>query len=193
MSMYDVQSEHSFDVFILCMYIPPKCYVHFRGSTTCTYCKAISPPSPTCRKIPVLDSSPSHRQQSPSYQRGLDSLTSCLDAMFQSKIIEARKYVPSVIQALKSGILSEELVPCLVDRFLQYGVLLSSEQFDLVVKLLNSALVDQQSAMMLLPLTTVIYRVSTVDPHISKLHGTCQFGYVRYVKLIQLRGFGNSI
>lgn len=94
--------------------------------------------------------------------RGLDSLANCLDAMFQSKIVEARKYVPSVIQALKTGILSEELVPSLVVRFLQYGVLLSSEQFDLVVKLLNSALVDQQSAMMLLPLTTVIYRVCSV-------------------------------
>lgn len=80
--------------------------------------------------------------------------------MFESKIIEARKYVPSVIQALKSGILSDELVPELVDRFLQYGVLLSSEQFDLVVRLLNSALVDKQSAMALLPLMTIIYRVS---------------------------------
>ena len=68
--------------------------------------------------------------------------------------------MPSVTQALKSGILSEDLVPALVDCFLQYGVLLSSEQFDLVVKLLNSALVDQQSAMTLLPLMTVIYRVS---------------------------------
>ena len=64
-------------------------------------------------------------------------------------------------------------MPALVDCFLQYGVLLSSEQFDLVVKLLNSALVDQQSAMTLLPLMTVIYQgeffyigyfCSTVNP-----------------------------
>lgn len=113
------------------------------------------------RKIPFLDSTPTHRHHTSMYLRGLDSLYSCLDAMFQSKIIEARKYVPSVIQALKSGILADELVPALVDRFFEYGVLLSSEQFDLVVKLLNSALVDQQSAMMLLPLTTVIYRVGS--------------------------------
>lgn len=110
----------------------------------------------------MLDSTPSHERQSSAYTRGLESLTSCLDALFQSKIIEARKYVPSVIQALKSGILSDVLVPSLVDRFWQYGALLSSEQFDLVVKLLNSALVDERSAVMLLPLTTVIYRVGLV-------------------------------
>ena len=51
------------------------------------------------------------------------------------------------------------LVPELVHRLLDFGVLLSSEQFDLVVKIMNSALVDQTSAMILLPITTIIYRV----------------------------------
>ena len=116
-------------------------------------------PSSLYRTIPLLDCTPTHHRKTSAYTRGLDSLSSCLDAMFQSKIIEARKYIPSVIQALKSGILSDVLVPALVDRFLQYGTLLNSEQFDLIVKLLNSALVDQHSALMLLPLTTIIYRV----------------------------------
>ena len=112
----------------------------------------------------MLEITPTYHRQSSAFTRGLESLTSCLDAMFQSKIIEARKYVPSVIQAFKSGILSDTLVPALVVRFWQFGALLSSEQFDLVVKLLNSALVDEQSAMMLLPLTTVIYRVGVACP-----------------------------
>ena len=109
--------------------------------------------------IPLLEGTPTHRHKSVEYARGVDTLVNCLDAMFQSKIIEARKYVPSLIQSLKSGILSDILMPALVDRFWQYGVLLTSEQFDLVVKLLNSALVDEKSAMTLLPLMTVIYRV----------------------------------
>lgn len=42
---------------------------------------------------------------------------------------------------------------------LDYGVLISSEQFDMIVKIMNSALVDEKVAMVLLPLTTIIYRV----------------------------------
>jgi myotubularin-related protein 5/13 len=92
--------------------------------------------------------------------RDFDALKSCLDAIFHSKIIEARKYVPTVTQALKNGILSDVLVPELVQWFLEFGVLLSSEQFDLIVKFMNCALIDEHSALLLLPLTTIIYRVS---------------------------------
>lgn len=63
-------------------------------------------------------------------------------------------------QALKNGILSDVLVPELVQWFLEFGVLLSSEQFDLIVKFMNCALIDEHSALLLLPLTTIIYRVS---------------------------------
>jgi len=45
---------------------------------------------------------------------------------------------------------------------LDYGVLISSEQFDMIVKIMNSALVDEKVAMVLLPLTTIIYRVGGV-------------------------------
>ena len=89
----------------------------------------------------------------------MEILRNCLDTIFQSKIIEARKYIPSVTQSLKNGTLSIALVPELVHRLLEFGVLLSSDQFDLIVKLLNSALVDEQSAMAVLPLSTIIYRV----------------------------------
>ena len=60
---------------------------------------------------------------------------------------------------LKTGALANALVPELVDRFFKFSALLSTEQFDLVVKLLNGALIDSQSALLLLPLTTFIYRV----------------------------------
>ena len=42
---------------------------------------------------------------------------------------------------------------------MEFGVLLGTEQFDLIVKVMNSALVDEKSAMNLLPMTTIIYRV----------------------------------
>ena len=57
---------------------------------------------------------------------------------------------------------SKALVSELVHRLLDYGVLISSDQFDVIVKVVNSALIDEKVAMMLLPLTTIIYRVSVV-------------------------------
>ena len=54
------------------------------------------------------------------------------------------------------------LVSELVHRLLDFGVLMSSDQFDVIVKVVNSALIDEKVAMMLLPLTTIIYRVSVV-------------------------------
>ena len=56
----------------------------------------------------------------------------------------------------------QTLVSELVHRLLDYGVLISSEQFDMIVKIMNSALVDEKVAMVLLPLTTIIYRVGGV-------------------------------
>ena len=53
-------------------------------------------------------------------------------------------------------------VPELVHRLLEFKVSMSSEQFDLIVKLMNSALVDEKSAMMILPIATIVYRVSGV-------------------------------
>lgn len=61
-----------------------------------------------CSSLPLLENASCHRIRHPTnYLRALDSLRSCLDAIFENKMIEARKYIPSVTQTLKSGILSE--------------------------------------------------------------------------------------
>ena len=39
-------------------------------------------------------------------------------------------------------------------------MLLSSDQFDILVKIINSALTDNKSAIALLPVSTIMYRVS---------------------------------
>ncbi|XP_064399586.1 myotubularin-related protein 5-like isoform X3 [Halichondria panicea] len=122
-------------------------------------------------KIPLLENTPPHKPLSSNFNRHLETLQKCLDAIFHSKIIEARKYIPSVMKDLKTGVLAHVLVPELVERFLQFSALLSSEQFDLVVKLLNSALIDSQSALLLLPLTTIIYR--EVHPGVQQYASTC--------------------
>ena len=81
--------------------------------------------------------------------------------MFQNKILEARKYIPIVTQALKNRCLAHSLVPEMVRWLLKIGgVLLSSEQFDVVVKIVNSALIDSTTAVALLPVSTIMYRVS---------------------------------
>ena len=109
-----------------------------------------------------MECSPSHKRQASAFLRDFDALKSCLDAIFHSKIIEARKYVPTVTQALKNGILSDVLVPELVEWFMEFGVLLSSEQFDLIVRFMNCAIIDKHTALLLLRLRTIIYRVSGV-------------------------------
>ena len=74
--------------------------------------------------------------------------------------MEARKYIPIVTQALKNRSLAHSLVPEMVRWLLKIGgVLLSSEQFDVVVKIMNSALVHSTTALALLPVSTIMYRV----------------------------------
>jgi myotubularin-related protein 5/13 len=111
--------------------------------------------------VPFLDISQTNadKNPSPTYQRDLESLRSCLDTLFQSKIIEARKYIPMVTQALKQRCLANSLVSELVHRVIQVNsVVLSSDQFDILVKLINSAVTDERSAMALLPVSTIMYR-----------------------------------
>ena len=51
------------------------------------------------------------------------------EVLFQSKIIESRKYIPSVTQTLKSGILAEVLVPelinCILIVFITFSIVIS--------------------------------------------------------------------
>ena len=61
---------------------------------------------------------------------------------------------------LKQNLLTEVFVPELVNKLLECGGLLVSEQFELLVRLVNSAMGDENTAMAVLPLLTVFYRVS---------------------------------
>ena len=90
----------------------------------------------------------------------LDMLRNCLDAIFHDKVLEARKYLPSVIAALGNHNVSTALYPELVLRILKFGALANSEQYDMIVKIMNSALSDREVATVLLPLIVIIYRVS---------------------------------
>ena len=87
-------------------------------------------------------------------------LSRCLTAIFDNKIIEARKYLPSVTLYLKQSLLTDVFVPELVNKLLHCGGLLVSEQFELLVRLVNSAMGDENTAVAILPLLTVFYRVS---------------------------------
>ena len=76
--------------------------------------------------VPFLDSPQSNtdKNTSPNFQRDLEALRSCLDMLFQSKVIEARKYIPMVTQALKQLSLVRSLVPELVQRVMQVSRML---------------------------------------------------------------------
>ena len=68
--------------------------------------------------------------------------------------------MPSVTLYLKQSILTDVFVPELVNKLLECGGLLVSEQFELLVRLVNSAMGDENTAVAILPLLTVFYRVS---------------------------------
>ena len=93
-------------------------------------------------------------------QREVESLACCLDAIFEGKILEARKYITVVTLSLKQGSTTGIFVPELVERLLKFGSLLSSEQFELLGRLLNSAIINDKMAMTILPLASVFHQVS---------------------------------
>lgn len=77
------------------------------------------------RDIPLLEATLRRSaKNTPSFQREVDSLRGCLDAIFHNKFLEARKYIPSVTQSLKSGKVSVSLtlVPELVHRLMEFKV-----------------------------------------------------------------------
>ncbi|XP_020625172.1 myotubularin-related protein 13-like isoform X2 [Orbicella faveolata] len=126
----------------------------------------------------VVPSNPmSSRQQHYMYipSRKLEVLRDCVDYIFENKISEARKTLPSVVRALKSKGAQLALCHELSLRAKQHRSVLEHDQFDLVVRLLNSALQDDASmsntavAAALLPLTATFCR---------KLNaGVIQFAY----------------
>ena len=91
--------------------------------------------------------------------REIECLNKFLDALFNSRILEARKYFTTVTVSLRQRTITSIFVPELVNRLLKYGPYLSSEQFEVLVRIVNSALTDENIAMLLLPLTSVFYQV----------------------------------
>ena len=94
-----------------------------------------------------------------SFSKNVDSLKKFLDALFDSRIMEARKYYPPVMQALGERMITDMFVPELVSRLRVHGSFLSSDQYEVLVRCINSAMVDEKMAMLILPLTAVIYQV----------------------------------
>ena len=115
----------------------------------------------TSRTIPLLDSNLAKQsQKQPSVVvKELELLRNCLDAIFLDTVLEARKYLPSVIAALANHSISIAMYPELVCPILRFGAVMSSEQYDMIAKIMNSALSDREVATVLLPLVIILYRV----------------------------------
>ncbi|XP_068760421.1 myotubularin-related protein 13-like [Montipora capricornis] len=117
----------------------------------------------------------SNRQQHYIPSRKLEVLRDCVAYIFDNKISEARKTLPSVVRALKSKGAQLALCHELSLRVKQNRSMLEHDQFDLVVRLMNSALQDDASmsntavAAALLPLTATFCRKLNV--------GVIQFAY----------------
>lgn len=104
------------------------------------------------------------KRRSISVIKEIELLQNCLNALFENKIYEARKFVPLITQSFKNDAVAKFFVPELVQRLNDYGGFLGQEQFDILVKLMNSAMVHESMAARLLPLLTAFYRVRTPRP-----------------------------
>ncbi|XP_031559820.1 myotubularin-related protein 13-like [Actinia tenebrosa] len=104
------------------------------------------------------------RQQHYIHSRKLEVLKDCVTYIFDNKISEARMALPSVLRSLKSKGAQLALCHELSLRAKQNRSVLEHDQFDLVVRLMNSALQSDASmdntavAAALLPLTTTFCR-----------------------------------
>ncbi|XP_012944799.1 myotubularin-related protein 13 isoform X2 [Aplysia californica] len=96
--------------------------------------------------------------------RRLEVLKSCVNFIFDNKIPDARIIFPAVLRALKSGIARLALTQELGEHVRSNRAMLEHQQFDLVVKLLNCALMNDSSldengvAAAVLPLATAFCR-----------------------------------
>ena len=86
------------------------------------------------------------KRYSSAVNNEIESLKKCLDALFENKIYEARKYIPIITQSFKNDAVARLFVPELVHRLTAYGGFMGQEQFDILVKLMNSALVHESMA-----------------------------------------------
>ena len=120
----------------------------------------------SCRNVPLLntteDKQPGHlsiTRLSSSLGREMDSFHKFLDALFSSRILEARKFFPSVTMSLRNRTITDIFVPELVNKLLKNGPYMTPDQFEVLVRIINCAIVDEKIAMRILPLTSVFYQV----------------------------------
>ena len=119
------------------------------------------------RLVPIIEKlKESHHKTMKRYSSAVNNeiglLKKCLDALFENKIYEARRYIPFITQSFKIDAVARLFVPELVHRLTVYGGFLGQEQFDILVKLMNSAMAHEPMAARLLPLSTAFYRVSSL-------------------------------
>ncbi|XP_028407553.1 myotubularin-related protein 5-like [Dendronephthya gigantea] len=109
--------------------------------------------------------------------RKLEVLHDCVAYIFENKISEARKALPSVQRALKSRGAQLALCQELAARSEQHRAVLEHDQFNLVITLMNCALQDDASlndgavASALLPLTSEFCR--NLAPGVMQFAYTC--------------------
>ena len=124
---------------------------------------------PTSSSVPLLSSGGSsfasiprsgslHRSSS-ALLRDVDALNKFLDALFNCRVLEARKYFPAVTLSLRANTTINIFVPELVNRLLKRGSFLMPEQFEILVRVLNIVLTNEKVAIQVLPLTAVFYQV----------------------------------
>ena len=89
----------------------------------------------------------------------MDSFHKFLDALFSGRILEARKFLPAVTMSLRNRTTTDIFVPELVNKLLKNGPYMTSDQFEVLVRIINCAIVDEKIAMNVLPLTSVFYQV----------------------------------
>ena len=89
----------------------------------------------------------------------MDSFHKFLDALFSSRILEARKFFPAVTMSLRNRTTTDIFVPELVNKLLKNGPYMTPDQFEVLVRIINCAIVDEKIAMKILPLTSVFYQV----------------------------------
>ncbi|BFZ16266.1 hypothetical protein BsWGS_19305 [Bradybaena similaris] len=118
------------------------------------------------RIVPVSGSQGSWSRQRTveNHTRRLEVVKNCVNLIFDHKITEAAKIFPAVLRALKSKVVRLALTQELGEQVRSNRAMLENQQFDLVVRLLNCALMNDSSldengvAAAILPLATAFYR-----------------------------------
>lgn len=111
-----------------------------------------------------ISSLQNHRHIVNNSARRLEVLRNCINCIFENKILDARKSFPAVLRALKSKVARLALCRELAQHVIGNKAMLEHQQFDLVVRLMNSALQDDSHmdehgvAAALLPLSTAFCR-----------------------------------